>query len=172
GEVHRIRVGAWRPTAFDIDELDAERPGQSVRDAEVVLAGQRALVDVRLFRPEMRAGARVDELRVDPDGVAHPADASLQHIADTQLAADLPGIDGPALERERRVPGDDEAPGNARQIAGQVLGDAIGEVVLARIATQVAERQHHDGKTWRLDAVCSLAGKDQPAHPPRGSRPE
>src|SRR6185436_18829229 len=150
GEVHRIRVGAWRPTAFDIDELDTERPGQSVGDAEVVLAGQRALVDVRLFHPEMRTGARVDELRVDADGVSHPANALLQHISDTQLPADLPGIDGPALECERRVPGNDKASGNSGQVTRQVFGDAIGKVVLARIATQVAEGQHHDRKTWRV----------------------
>ena len=131
--------GARRPSTLTSSTLSIR--GKSVRDAEVVLEGrQRALVDVHLFGPQMRAGARVDELRVDADSASHPAYAPLEHIPDTQLAADLPGIDGLALECERGVPGDDEASGNSRQITCQVFSYAIGEVVLARIATQVAER--------------------------------
>src|SRR4029079_16879899 len=128
------------PATFNVDEFNTERPCKSVRDAEVVLHGrQRALIDVHLLGPQMRAGARVDELRVDAGSASHPAYAPLEHISDAQLAADLPGIDGPALECECSVPGDDEASGDSRQIAGQIFGDAIGEVLLARIATQVAK---------------------------------
>ena len=92
----------------------------------------------------MRAGARVDELRIDADGASHPAYAPLEHIPDTQLAANLPGIHGLALECERSVPGNDKASNNLRQITCQILGYAIGKVVLARIATQVAKGQHND----------------------------
>src|SRR6185369_4693954 len=141
GEVHRVRVSALRPAAFNIDEFNTEHPCKSVRDAEVVLEGQRALVDVHLFDPQMRAGARVDELRVDANGASHAAYAPLEHIPDTQLAANLPDIDGFTLECERSVPGDNKASSNSRQITCQVFSYAIGEVVLARIATQVAEGQ-------------------------------
>ena len=129
---------------FNIDELNTERPCKSVRDAEVVLeTRQRALIHVHLLGPQMRAGARVDELRVDADRASHPY-APLEHIPYTQLAANLPGIHGLALECERSVPGNDKASGKSRQITGQVFSDAIGKVVLARIATQVTEGQHDD----------------------------
>src|SRR6266487_1217377 len=144
GEVHRIWVGALRPAAFSIDEFNTEHPCKSVRDAEVVLEGQRALVDVQLFDAQMRAGARVDELRVDADGASHAAYAPLEDIPDTQVAANLPDIDGLALESERSVPGDNKASSNSRQVTCQVFSYAIGEVVLARIATQVAKGQHDD----------------------------
>ena len=92
----------------------------------------------------MRARARVDELRVDADGVSHAAYAPLEHIPDTQVAANLPDIDGLALECEGSVPGDNKASSKSRQITCQVFGYAIGEVVLARIATQVGKGQHDD----------------------------
>src|SRR5712691_9704442 len=136
-EVHCIWVGARRPATLDIDEFNTEHPCKSVRDAKVVLEGQRALVDVHLFDPQMRASARVDELRVDANGASHAAYAPLEHIPDAQLAANLSDIDGLTLECEGSVPGDNKASSNSRQITRQVFGYAIGEVVLARIATQV-----------------------------------
>ncbi|PYN72526.1 MAG: hypothetical protein DMD96_34565 [Candidatus Rokuibacteriota bacterium] len=172
-EVHGAWVGAMRPAALDIDELDTERPGKSARDAEVVLGGrQRGLIDIDLIAPEIRAGTRVDELRVDADCAAHPAYASIEHIPDAQLAADSPDIDGLALERERGIPGDHEASSESRQIAGQILRDGVGEVVLARIAAKVSEGEHDDRETRRLGAVRSLTWKDRRAHPPRTSRPQ
>src|SRR6185436_19007763 len=51
GEVHRIWIGARRPATLDVDELDTEHSRKPVRDAKVVLEGQRALVDVHLFGP-------------------------------------------------------------------------------------------------------------------------
>jgi hypothetical protein len=84
----------------------------------------------------------------------------------------LPHVHGLALECERSVPGNDEAPSNSRQITCQVFGYAIGEVVLARIATQVPKGQHNDRETRRLCAVCSVTWKEARAHPPRSCRPE
>ena len=74
----------------------------------------RALIHVDLLGPQVRAVARVDELRVDADRASHPADAALEHIPDTQLAANLAGINGLVLECERRIPGDDKAASNSR----------------------------------------------------------
>src|SRR5439155_21240278 len=136
GEVHRIGVRLWRAATFDVDERDTECLRQATRDTEVVLGGrQRPMMDVDLLGPEMRTGARVDELRVDADRAAHPAYAALQHVADFQLAAELPGIDGLALERERSVPGNHEAAGESRQIRRQIFRHAIGEVILVRIVS-------------------------------------
>ena len=47
------------------------------------------------------------------------------------------------------------------QIGSQSLGDAVGEIVLARIAAQVRERQHRKGRPeWRkgpLPFKCKCA---------------
>ena len=42
------------------------------------------------------------------------------------------------------------SPRKLRQIGDQGIGDAVGEIVLARIAAQIRERQHRDGgPLWR-----------------------
>ena len=51
-----------------------------------------------------------------------------------------------ALEGEGRVARDHEAVADAREVGGEVLGDAVGEIILARIAGEVSERQHDDGE--------------------------
>src|SRR5437773_9917428 len=72
GPPHRVRL--WRAATFDVDELDTERLRQATRDAEVVLGRrQRPVIDVDLLGPEVRTGARVDELRVDGDRAGRPA---------------------------------------------------------------------------------------------------
>src|ERR1700733_1813633 len=53
----------------------------------------------------------------------------------------------PALEGEGGVARDDEAVAEARDVSGEILGDAVGEIVLGRIVGEVCERQHDDGKT-------------------------
>lgn len=83
GRVVRFFLGQRRHTAaaLDVDELDAQHPGEAARDAGGV---ERAMIDVQLLGPEVRAGPRVGELRVDPDGAAHPADAALERVATSQ----------------------------------------------------------------------------------------
>ena len=53
---------------------------------------------------------------------------------------------------------------DARQVGREVLGDAVSEIILARITRKVGEWQHHDGKMrpWPVP-VCSL-------HRPRSVR--
>ena len=54
-----------------------------------------------------------------------------------------------ALEGEGGVAGDHEAVADARQVGGEVLGDAVGEIVLARIAGEVREGQDDDREARR-----------------------
>jgi hypothetical protein len=58
----------------------------------------------------------------------------LKHIADVQLAADGMRVDGLALVGEGRVPRDDEQVGDFRQRRDDILGDAVGEIFLLRVA--------------------------------------
>ena len=75
----------------------------------------------------MRAGVRVDELRVDPHPILVALDRAFEHIANADLLADLLGVDRFALVGEGRAAGDHETVADARQLGGQVFSDAVGE---------------------------------------------
>jgi hypothetical protein len=94
----------------------------------------------------MRAGFRVNQLRVD----AHPSLIALhrafEDVADAELFADLLGVDGLALVGEGGVARDHEAVADAREIGCEVFGDPIGEIVLGGIARKIGEGQDHDGE--------------------------
>ena len=93
------------------------------------------------------AGDRVNQLRADAQPLAGPAHAAFEHIANAKLARHLPDVDGAALVDKGRVARDDEQPPDARQASNQVLGYAVSEVVLIRIAAHVVKRQHRNGGT-------------------------
>ena len=81
--------------------------------------------------PEMSAGVGVNKLRVDAHAVLVALHRAFEHVADAELFADLFGVEALALEGERRVASDDEAVADAREFGGEVLGHAVGEIVLA-----------------------------------------
>ena len=91
--------------------------------------------------PELPARGRVDELRIDTDLVTGPAHAAFQHVAHAQLLRRPRAPSARALEGKDRVPGDDEQPRDLRQVGDEVLGHAVDEVRLLRIAAQIRERQ-------------------------------
>src|SRR5262249_48916095 len=71
---------------------------------------------------------------------------AFQKMADAEIPGDRAYIGGLALVGKGRVAGDDEQPGIAREIGDQVLGQAIGEGFLLRIAAHIGEWQ--DGDRW------------------------
>ena len=64
---------------------------------------QIARLTVEPFRPDMRVGRGIDQLRADAHLVSRPLDAPFEHIAHAQLAADLlrVGLLAPIRERGR-----------------------------------------------------------------------
>ncbi len=94
--------------------------------------------------PDMVAAFGLDELGGDAHPVPGLAHAALDDVIDTQLAPDLADIDRLALEGERRVAGDHEQRAEAREFSNNVLGDAVGEVLLLGVARHVVEGQHGD----------------------------
>ena len=78
---------------------------------------------------------------------AAAAHAAFQHIAHAKLARDLAHVDRAALVDERRVASDDEQPADVGQAGDQILGDAVGEMILIGIVAHVGERQHRDRGT-------------------------
>jgi hypothetical protein len=149
GEIDRVEIIgplACRPAAFGCGELDLHHAGEP-GDNLVLHAEEIGARFVEPLGPEMRPRLCVDQLRVDPDAVFTTLDAAFHDVAHAKLAADLARIDRLALVGEGGVPPDHDSAGNARQIRRQALGDAIGDGVLRGAATDIGERQHHNGKS-------------------------
>src|SRR5215468_3575159 len=96
--------------------------------------------------PAVCPGDGIDELRRDADPIADPPNASFQHVACAQLAPDLPDIDGLALVLEGGIARDDQKLGEPRQLGCNVLGYAVAEVILLRVAVEVGEWEDRDGR--------------------------
>ena len=87
------RVGMLgRPGSLRSDQFEAERVREPARD--LVLQGEQiAGVAADALGPQMGVGLGIDQLGTDADLIARPPDASLEHIAHTEIAADLLGVD-------------------------------------------------------------------------------
>src|SRR5215467_252455 len=70
---------------------------------------------VEAIGPQMRSGARVDQLSGDADSTSALAHRALEHVTDTKFAADPLHIDVLALVGEGRIAGDYEQPVDARE---------------------------------------------------------
>src|SRR5262245_7996789 len=92
----------------------------------------------------MAPAYRINELGADAQPLALTAYAPLEDVADAKLATNPADVGTLALVLKGRVARDDEQPANARKARDQVLGDAVGEVLLIGVATHVDERQHCD----------------------------
>jgi hypothetical protein len=104
--------------------------------------GQIAVV---ALGPEIGPVHRVEELAGDAHAPARLAHAALQHVANTQLRADLRQVDGLPLVGEGGIAGDDQKPPPFRQRRDDVLGDAVDEISLLGVASDVVERQNGNG---------------------------
>ena len=106
----------------------------------------------------MVTGGGVDQLRRNPNPSARFAHAPLQHVADAEVTADLLNADRLVLIGHDRVAGDHAKLLEAGQLGDQVLGDAVGEVLLLGIAAKVREREHSDRRQGRGPAPSSPCG--------------
>jgi hypothetical protein len=100
---------------------------------------QLAYVLLETVGPPMRAWFGVDELRVDAHVTSVALHRACEHIANAELLTDLLCVHALALEGEGGVGCDDEAVLDARKISCEVLGDAVGKVVLRWIAGEIGE---------------------------------
>ena len=147
--IHRIGVhDALGAARLGDGELLPKPVGQSRDDLvlHVKEVGDRL---VEAFAPQVASRPGVDKLHAHAHARAAALDASLEHVADVEVAADLSHVDGFALVGEGGVAGDDERPRNAGEIARQALRDPVHEMVLLGAAAEVQERQHDDGEPGR-----------------------
>ena len=132
GQIDDVRIlGASASFGFGAGQGIVQTVGQSRHDVILQFEeiGQGVIEPVG---PEMRPGFGVDELRVDADAVLVALDGPFEHVADAELFPNLLGVDAFALVSEGCVARDDETVRDARKLGGEVLGDAVGEIVLAR----------------------------------------
>ncbi len=104
---------------------------------------------VERLRPRADAVARANEHRVHAKSASRLPNRSLEQIGDVELLADVARVDRFSLEREGRRAWRDAKPGNLGERADQIVRDAVGEILLRRVAADVRERQHRDGlRSW------------------------
>ncbi len=68
----------------------------------------------------------IDELRVDPHSIAHPAHHPFENMSDAERPADLAQIAIAPAELPHRCPTDDFQIGDLRQAGKDVVLDAVG----------------------------------------------
>ena len=109
-------VGPFTLDAFNLGIAQAWLDGADDTQGDVVLKCEDIFEPaIVTFGPQMSTSFGIDELGTDPHAVSCPADASLQHIAHAQLAADALHVHRLSLVGEARIARDDEQPLDARQ---------------------------------------------------------
>src|SRR5262245_54693806 len=93
----------------------------------------------------MRAGSGVDQLPRYAHSARSFSYAAFKHVTYAKLATDLLHVNGVPLVCEARVAGDDEQRLEMGQCGDDVIGHAVGEIILLRIGAQVDEWQNSNG---------------------------
>ena len=138
------------PRALDLGDLDLRPDDHRDVRGDAVLEGEDVVERaVEVLGPEVRAGDAVDELGGDPEPVAGPPHAALEHVAHAELPRDLPHVDGAALVDEGRGAGDDGEAAEPAEGGDDVVDDAVAEPVLLRVGAEVGERQHGEARDDR-----------------------
>src|SRR6516225_4220300 len=101
-------------------------------------------IPVVTLGPEMGTGGCIDQLAADAHPLSGPAQATLEDIADTKVAADLLWVDGFSFIGECRIAGDDKKPAPFRQRCDDVLGNAVDKILLLGITTDIVKRKDGD----------------------------
>ena len=142
--VEGARRLAVEKTGLGQQEARLQRPDDAL--SHLVLDGEDVVeIAVVLVRPNVVAAFGVDELGGDSDAIARLAHAAFQDITNAEVGRHLAHIGRLALVGEGGVARDDEQTGHRGQQRDDVLGHAVGEILLFGVAAHIVERQHGDG---------------------------
>jgi len=141
--VQALRILASRALHLRHEHLRRDHADDVVRDL-VLKDEQVGQVAVVFFRPEVPAARGIDELRSDAHAVGGAADAAFEHVANAELASDLPDVDRLAFVGEARISRNDEQRADAGQRRDDVLDDTVGEELLFQVAAHGGEGEHGD----------------------------
>src|SRR5262245_40683328 len=90
--------------------------------------------------PNVGAGLGVDELRHDADAVVGAPYAALEHITHPEIVSELGDVDSLALILKGGVAREQaKVTRRPRQLSHEVLGQAVAEILLLRVAAQIDE---------------------------------
>src|ERR1700719_2073645 len=106
-------------------EFAGDRPGEPPRDLSLCL-GQSSSTGLKTICPYVCSSFGSDQLHIDLHLVTRPSHATLEDIANSELATDLLRIDRFALVGEGRMPRDHKAARDSRKIGGQIIGNLVG----------------------------------------------
>ena len=101
-------------------------------------------VAVVLFRPDMMAGFRIDQLSGHANPAACLANTAFDDISRAEYFADLPYVGRAAFEGEGRISRDHRERPPTREGGNDVLRQTVGEIFLLGIVGHILERQHGD----------------------------
>ncbi len=113
--------------------------GDFVLDGENV--GQ---VAIEALRPDVGAVAAGDQLGRDAYAWTGFAHAAFEQELDAEFLADVLHLHRATLVGERGVARDDGEARDLREISDDVLGDAVAEILLLRVAAHIGEWQDRD----------------------------
>ena len=119
------------------------------------------------LRPTMSSGYGIDQLRGDAQARTGPSYAASEQIAYPQVASNIAHVGRLALVLEAGITGDDEQFAEPRQRHRDILHDAICEILLLRVGTEVLERQHGNRGLVRECQCRSLPGCRNKIHHPK-----
>ena len=143
--IHAVRRLTLGPKIFCGIELRLDRGDDGLSD--LILnrkhVGEAA---VKMLRPYMASSGHVVKLGCNTHPVGNFAHATLYYVVHAKFLGDLFEVDSLAFVDEGRVSCDHEEPAQLRQRSDDILGNAVGKILLLRIATHVREGKHGDGR--------------------------
>ncbi|MFO1059349.1 MAG: hypothetical protein U1E53_20575 [Dongiaceae bacterium] len=152
-QVDLVGVGIEGRPPGDAGELLRQQPELERRDhpRRNLVLQRKDVADVPIvpLGPEMAPRLAVDELGGDAKTGPRLPDAALQDVGDAQPTGELDNFDRLPLEGERRVARYDEDGRDPRQVGDDVLGYAVAEILLLRVAAHVGKGQDDDRRLAR-----------------------
>ena len=147
GQVVRLQVaGAHALRHVLLGRMNLRRNGTHDVLCDLLLHGKHIFQHaVVLLSPDVVARGGINQLGRHAHALVCAAHAALQQVTHAQLAGDRAHVHRAALVGERGVACNHKQRVKARQLGGDVFADAIGKVVLLRVAAQIEKRQHGDG---------------------------
>src|SRR5262245_51227473 len=113
----------------------------------------------------MAVFGRIDQLRRDPHAPTGLTHTALYDMPNLQPLGHLTSVDRLALEGEYGGARHDVERGNLGQVGDDILGNAVAEVLLLRVAAHVGEWQHGDRELrWQGGAHYLGGGRHGGGH--------
>jgi len=156
-KVEVVRIDAAGRTGDDGRGLRRESAAQGTDDRprDVVLHLEHILrIPLVGLRPERETVGHVDELSRDAQARSGAPYTALDDTLYVQPRSDVVDVDALALECERRATSSDSQPLDFREGARQLVGHAVGEVLLLGVIADVCHGQHGDGGRRSGRRIC------------------